>query len=88
MMSKSQFSLKDLIQYFLLESGFLYCKDIDGLMTALNISHNTDQWRLFTDASKTKLYIVQRQCFAICRHAGHMKKSMLKHETAAEVYIV
>ena len=28
------------------------CKDVDGLFKALNMSHCSDEWRLFTDSSK------------------------------------
>ena len=28
------------------------CKDVDGFFTAINMSHCSDEWRLFIDSSK------------------------------------
>jgi len=34
------------------------CKDVDGLFKALNMSHCSDEWRLFKDFSKVSLKAV------------------------------
>jgi len=34
------------------------CKDVDGLFKALNMSHCSDEWRLFIDSSKGSLKAV------------------------------
>ena len=34
------------------------CKDMDGLFEALNMSHRSDEWRLFIDSSKVSLKAV------------------------------
>jgi len=34
------------------------CKDVDGLFKALNMSHRSDEWRLFIDSSKVSLKAV------------------------------
>ena len=34
------------------------CKDVDGLFMALNMSHCSDEWRLFIDSSKFSLKAV------------------------------
>ena len=33
----------------------VYCNDIDGLMAALRITHDPDEWRIFIDSSETSL---------------------------------
>ena len=38
-----------------MESTVVACKDVDGLFTALNMSHCSDEWRLFIDSSKVNL---------------------------------
>ena len=38
-----------------MEGDLVYCNDIDGLMAALMIAHNPDEWRVFIDTSKTSL---------------------------------
>ena len=44
---------KDLVQFFFMEGDLDYCNDIDGLMVALRITHDSDEWRLFIDSYKT-----------------------------------
>jgi hypothetical protein len=45
-------------QFFKTVNYFTYCKDIDGLMDAMHMSHIPEQWRIFIDASKTCLKAV------------------------------
>jgi len=45
-------------QFFKTVGYFTYCKDTDGLMDAMHMRHNPEQWQLFTDASKTSLKAV------------------------------
>lgn len=40
------------------KDSLCYCKDIDGLMVALNFSHKVEEWRLFIDASTESLKTV------------------------------
>jgi hypothetical protein len=39
-------------KFFKTVGYFTYCKDIDGLMNAVHMRHNPEQWPLFIDASK------------------------------------
>ena len=34
------------------------CKDVNGLFKALNMSHCSDEWRLFIDSSKVSIKAV------------------------------
>jgi len=43
---------KNLEEFFTLEGTLVACKDVDGLFKTLNISHCSDEWRLFIDSSK------------------------------------
>jgi len=45
----------NLEEFFAMESTVVACKDVDGLFTALNMSHCSDEWRLFIDSSKVNL---------------------------------
>ena len=45
-------------QFFKTVGYFTYCKDTDGLMDAMHMSHSPEQWRLFIDVSKTSLKAV------------------------------
>jgi hypothetical protein len=38
-----------------MEGTLVACKDVDGLFKALNMSHCSDEWRLFIDSSKVSL---------------------------------
>lgn len=49
---------KDLLPFFDQEGGIAVCNNICGLMSAINIDYNPDEWRLFVDASKTSLKAV------------------------------
>jgi len=46
---------KNLEQFFTMEDTLVACKDVDGLFKALNMSHCSDEWRLFIDSSKVSL---------------------------------
>ena len=41
-----------------MEGILMACKDVDGLFKTLNMSHHSDEWRLFTDFSKVSLKAV------------------------------
>jgi len=41
-----------------MEGTLVACKDVDGLFKALNMSHCTEEWRLFIDSSKVSLKAV------------------------------
>ena len=41
-----------------MEGTLVACKDVDGLFKALNMSHCSDEWRLFRDSSKVNLKAV------------------------------
>ena len=56
---------KDLVQFFLMEGDLVYCNGINGLMAALNITYDPNEWRLFINQSKS-CSNAQWQCFAIC----------------------
>jgi hypothetical protein len=43
---------KRLAQFFKKEGNLIACNDLDGPMTALNITHKPEEWRLFIDSSK------------------------------------
>ena len=45
------------------------CKDVDGLFKALNMSHCSDEWRLFIDSSKVSLK-------AVFLHSGNVLLSI------------
>jgi hypothetical protein len=49
---------KGLVPFFKMEGSLVTCNDVDGLMGALNINHNPEEWRLFTDSSKLSLKAV------------------------------
>ena len=60
---------KDVVQFFFMEGNLNYCNDIDGLMVALRITHDPDEWRLFIDSSKTSLK-------AVLLHNGNVLSSI------------
>jgi hypothetical protein len=41
-----------------MEGTLVTCKEADGLFKALNVSHCSDEWRLFIDSSKVSLKAV------------------------------
>jgi hypothetical protein len=42
---------KDFEQFFIEEGEFSACKNVEGMMAAMNIRYNRDEWRLFMDSS-------------------------------------
>lgn len=48
----------EFIQYFKTENQISFCSDIRGLMQALHIEYDIEDWRLFIDASKSGLKAV------------------------------
>ena len=71
---------KDLVQFFLMEGDLVYCNNIDGLMAALRITHDPDEWRLFIYSSKTSLKAVLLHNGNVLPsipvgHAVHMKET-------------
>jgi UDP-N-acetylglucosamine transferase subunit ALG13 len=49
---------KRLAQFFKKAGNLVASNDVDGLMTALNINHKPEEWRLFIDSSKSSLKAV------------------------------
>ena len=47
-----RFRQKNLKEFFTMEGTLVACKNVDGLFKTLNISHCSDEWRLFIDSSK------------------------------------
>lgn len=71
---------KDFVSFFSMKSNLVTCHDIDGLMSALNINHNPDEWRLFIDSSQLSLKAVLLHNGNILPsipigHAVHMKET-------------
>ena len=71
---------KDLVPFFLMEGDLVYCNDINGLMAALTVKHDPDEWRLFIDSSKTSLKAVLLHNGNVLPtipvgHAIHMKET-------------
>jgi hypothetical protein len=56
--SASRSRQKRLAHFFKKEGNCVACSDVDGPMTALNINHKSEEWRLFTDPSKSSLKAV------------------------------
>jgi hypothetical protein len=49
----------DLLQYFRVESGLVYCHDVSGLVNAMGVtSYHSNEWRMFLDSSKSSLKCV------------------------------
>ena len=63
-----------------MEDDLVFCCDVDGLMNALGIKHDLQEWRLFIDSSKLSLKAVllhngnQLQSIPV-GHAVHMKET-------------
>lgn len=55
--------------YFEKKGSICYCKDIEGLMDALNLSYTVEEWRLFIDASAESLK-------GVLLHNGNEKPSI------------
>ena len=49
---------KNLEEFFTMEGTQVECKNVDGLFRALNMSHCSNEWRLFIDSSKVSLKTV------------------------------
>jgi len=49
---------KNLEEFFTMEGTLVACKDVDGLFTALNMSHCSDEWRLFIDPPNSVFKVV------------------------------
>jgi len=47
-----------LVPFFRKEDDLVFCYDADGLMNALGIKHEPQEWRLFIDSSKLSLKAV------------------------------
>jgi len=52
---------KNLEESFTIEGTPVACKDVDGLFKTLNMSHCSDEWKLFIDAFKVSLKAVLLQ---------------------------
>jgi hypothetical protein len=48
---------KNLEEFFTMEGTPVACKVLDVLFKALNMSHCSDEWRLFIDSSKVSLLL-------------------------------
>jgi hypothetical protein len=64
--SKKKINLEE---FFTMEGTLVACKDVDGLLKALNMSQCSDKWRLFIDSHK-----VSRK--AVLLHNGSMLPSI------------
>ena len=60
---------QNLAGYYASAENICYCKDIGGLMFELGCEHNSADWRLFIDSSKTSLK-------AVLLHNGNIKPSI------------
>ena len=66
--------------FFRKEDDLAFCYDVDGLMNALGIKHDQQEWRLFIDSSKLSLKAVllhngnQHPSIPV-GHAVHMKET-------------
>ena len=48
-----------LIRFFTMEDGFVYCNNIQGLLSEMGLPvYKSNEWRLFTNSSKRKLKCV------------------------------
>jgi len=69
---------QQLVSFFRKEDDQLFCYDVDGLMNALGIKHDPQEWRLFIESSKLSLKAVllrngnQHPSIPV-GHAVHMK---------------
>jgi len=68
------------VAFFRKEDDLVFCYDVDGLMNALGIKHDSQEWRLSIDSSKLSLKAVllhngnQHPCIPV-GHAVHMKET-------------
>ena len=71
---------QQLAPFFRKEDDLLFCCDVDGLMNALGIKHNAQEWQLFIDSLKLSLKAVmlhngnQHSSIQV-GHAVHMKET-------------
>jgi hypothetical protein len=49
---------KDLEEFFMTQGELSACKNVEGLMAAVNIRHNPEEWRPFIDFSMHSLKAV------------------------------
>lgn len=40
------------------ENEFIYCKDVEGMMSAIHIEYHAEEWRLFIDSGQGSLKVV------------------------------
>jgi hypothetical protein len=78
-----------LAPFFRKEDDLVFCYDVDGLMNALGIKHDPQEWRLFIDSSKLSLKAVllhngNQHPSIPDGHAVHMKKNLREPTAAAE----
>jgi hypothetical protein len=70
---------QQLVPFFRKKGDLVFCNDADGLMNALGIKRDTQEWRLFIDSSKLSLKAVllrngnQHPSIPV-GHAVHMKE--------------
>ena len=67
--SKFRLRHEKLSSFFDVKDNLCYCKDVSGLMIELGYEHDSDEWRLFIDSSKTSLK-------AVLLHNGNVKPSI------------
>ena len=49
---------QNVISFFQMENELCYCCDIDGLFQFLEQEHDSNEWHLFIDTSKTSVKVV------------------------------
>ena len=59
---------QNVISSFQMENEHCYCGDIDGLFQFFEQEHNSTEWRLFIDASKTSVKTVLLYILAVSYH--------------------
>ncbi|KYQ53584.1 hypothetical protein ALC60_00111 [Trachymyrmex zeteki] len=77
---------KSLVGYYSEGDNYVFCNDINGLMQEFRILHDTDQWRLFIDSSKTSLKAVllhnsNKYASIPIAHSVYLKESYENVET-------
>ena len=63
---------KNLEEFFTMKGTLVACEDVRGLFKALNMSHCSDEWRLFIDSCKVSLK-------AVLLHNGNVLPSIPVH---------
>jgi hypothetical protein len=80
------------VLFFRKEDDLVFCYDVDGLLNALGIQHDPQEWRLFIDSSKLNLKAAllhngnQHPSIQV-GHAVHMKES-LNTASMAGIFVV